>query len=64
MNATNQLKVLLAGFTIIRERNLEIYAKTPDQTEWHKLEGPFSSYAARDRRMVDLMRNSAKVVED
>ena len=74
MNQTDQSKVLDAGFTIVRERDVygvhgvsdptyHIYAKTKEKQEWHKLEGPFKSKAARDRRMKELMLNRKNVID-
>ena len=70
MNATDQIKALNAGFTIIRERDvglenrtLAIFAKTKRQPTWHNLKSGFPSKAARRRAMKKLLQLT-KVIED
>ena len=68
MNAKNQVKVLNAGFTIIRKEvthltEKRIKAKTKLQMEWHTLEKDFKSAAAMDRRVNELLENK-KFIED
>ena len=58
MKYTSKLKVLAAGFMIIRTRNIhpisdvdprgfEIWGMTKAKPNWHKLEGAFKTKAAR-----------------
>lgn len=58
MNAKDQLKVLQAGFTIIRADDFptfRIKQKTKQEPEWRTLEKDFSSRTARDCRMSELL---------
>lgn len=70
MNATDQIKVLKKGFTIIRERDSapgipipSIYAKTLDQFEWHIFKSGFPSKASRHRATIELLKNQL-IIED
>lgn len=58
MNATDQLKVLKAGFTIIRaEMNtLKIKFKDRNNHDWKTLESGFSSKAALIRKKKEFLR--------
>ncbi|MDR0691493.1 MAG: hypothetical protein LBF69_00470 [Prevotellaceae bacterium] len=65
MNATSQLKVIAAGFTIIRADDHpapRIKHKQQGIFEWKTLE-KFLTKAARDRRMAELL-NDPMVIED
>lgn len=72
MNATDQQKLLNAGFTIIRRRITGddpaifkrcIYAKTADKREWFMLESNFPTAVSLTRRMAQLLTDE-KTVED
>jgi hypothetical protein len=68
MNATNQQKLVNAGFTIIRKEDhvpgqLRIKVKGSGSHEWKTLEKGFPTKAAVDRRMNELL-NDPKTVED
>jgi hypothetical protein len=73
MTATDQQKVLKAGFTIIRKREFirkgarpkrfEIFQKTPERHEWHSREWLFSGVTERDTKVKQLL-NDPKIVED
>jgi hypothetical protein len=77
MNATDQLKLIKDGYTIIRERDYQrclvktsgpntlyfIVAKGPGGHEWYQYEGPYPSKAARRRRMKGLLKDK-KFIED
>lgn len=70
MNAKDQLKVISAGFTIIREREVGITNRKPgiamkssNCREWYMYPGGFDSKAGRRRVMDDMLKNP-KVVED
>jgi len=65
MTAKDQLKVLRAGFIIIREDqiNLSIKQKTAGKKDWHILTKDFKSKAAL-RRAMDELLISSKVIED
>lgn len=65
MTAQDQIKVLNAGFMILRRDyfRLKIKCKTKDFTEWRTLEKDFASKAEIDRRMNDLLKRK-KVIED
>ena len=57
MDAKSQLKVIDAGFIIIRaddQPNIRIKCKDKKSTEWHTLER-FNTKSARDKRMVQLL---------
>lgn len=70
MNATNQLKCLLKGFTIIREtesgityRKILITCKTLSKPNWHNYTVPFSSLKQR-RIYMDKLLKSNHIIED
>lgn len=65
MNTRDQLKILDAGFIIIRadESNLRIKAKTLARPEWHTYEKGFKSKAELRRRIKQL-RDKWSIVED
>ena len=71
MNAKDQVKVLNAGFMLIRSEIPasvgsflgKIKCKTIQRREWHTLETGFISKASMDRRIAELLK-SDKVVED
>lgn len=72
MTATDQQKVLKAGFTIIRKRDFtrknkskkfEIFQKTPKRTEWHSMDWLFTGVTERDTRIKQLLKDP-KIVED
>ena len=65
MNQKDQLKVLKAGFTIIRSepQSLKIKQKTIEHHEWRTLSSGFASKAALQREMDDLLRYST-IIED
>jgi len=69
MNARDQIKILNAGFRIIRKRNypemnsinLKIVQKTKNRHEWHDLEKNFPSLASRNRRIKELLQDQMTV---
>lgn len=73
MNATNQQKLINAGFTIIRKEistiggdhhdNNRIKYKGTGSHEWKTLEKGFPTKAAIERRMKELLKDP-KTVED
>ena len=69
MNATDQQKLVNAGFTIIRKEDfnlnagLRIKTKGNGSHEWKTLEKGFETKAALERRMKELLRDE-KTVED
>ena len=67
MTAKDQVKMLDAGFTIIRRDlgTLAIKAKTPQNQNWHTFKGKdeFSSGAERDR-FINALLTSSKIVEE
>lgn len=65
MTAQDQIKVLNAGFMILRRDyfRLKIKCKTKDFPEWRTLEKDFASKAEIDRRMTDLLKRR-RVIED
>jgi hypothetical protein len=67
MNATDQQKLVNAGFTIIRKEDfnyiLRIKVKNNDSREWRTLEKGFATNAALGRRMKELLQDE-KTVED
>jgi hypothetical protein len=68
MNATDQQKLVSAGFTIIRKENimngqLRIKTKGAGSHEWKTLEKGFASKEALERRMKELLQDP-KTVED
>lgn len=68
MNATDQRKVCIAGFTILRADNIPQphikfkSASNPDHWRGHET-GNFSSKSARDRKMK-IMLAEDKVIQD
>jgi hypothetical protein len=65
MNAKDQLKVIQAGFTILRfddYPNIRIKIRNVEHKDWATLE-VFKTKAARDRYMADLLVDPF-VVED
>ena len=65
MTQKDQLKLLNAGFLIIREdpTALSIKIKSDQAPNWHRHSGPFKSKAELRRAMDKLLTNS-HVVED
>ncbi len=67
MNATDQQKLIRAGFTIIRKEGhltgRRIKYKGNGGHEWKTLEKDFPNNTALDRRMKELL-NDEKTVED
>ncbi len=65
MTAKDQLKVIRAGFTIIRsdEHNLLIKFKDKHHSNWNVLSQGFKSKAELNRRMNDLLTD-IKTIED
>lgn len=69
MNATDQQKLVNAGFTIIRKEDfnlngqMRIKTKGAGSHEWRTLEKGFPTKAALDRRMKELLQDQ-KTVED
>ena len=69
MNQKDQLKVINAGFTIIRKEGqtgfseLRIKHKDKWKREWATLEKGFKSAAEMERRMKELLKLST-VIED
>ncbi len=76
MQAKDQLKLLNAGFTIIRKSITPVYAggniigsacaikyKTSENHEWRVMEKGFTSKAALQRRVDELLKND-KIVEE
>lgn len=70
MDATNQQKLLNAGFTIIRDEarhisginyECKIKAKTPLRKEWYTLEKGFGSVAMMTRRVKELLEDKYTV---
>jgi hypothetical protein len=66
MHQDDRLKVVNAGFTVIRSRDTGlltkkhqrmIYASDKNNFNWHKYEGPFRYETARDRRIRVLLQN-------
>lgn len=58
MDQKSQLKVIRAGFRIIRtddQPSPRIKVKDKTSNEWHTLEKDFKSKAERDRRFNDLL---------
>jgi hypothetical protein len=58
MDQKSQLKVIKAGFRIIRtddQPSPRIKVKDKTSNEWHTLEKDFASKAARDRRFNELL---------
>ena len=58
MDQKSQLKVIKAGFHIIRiddQPTPRIKVKDKKSTEWRTLEKDFASKAARDRRFNELL---------
>jgi hypothetical protein len=65
MNAQDQLKVIKAGFTILRVdwEKLQIKYKNKDHLEWSYLEDKYPSKASLKRDLAFLLLSS-KSVED
>jgi hypothetical protein len=67
MTATDQGKLLDAGFTIIRKQiaplPLAIKAKINERREWFILQKDFKSVAELERRMKELLKIST-CIED
>lgn len=69
MDATNQQKLVRAGFTIIRKEDfnmngqMRIKVKGNGSHEWRTLEKGFPTKAALERRMKELLQDE-KTVED
>jgi hypothetical protein len=66
MDAKSQLKVIRAGFKIIRtddQPSLRIKVKKRGSHEWTTLEKNFPSKAARDRRFNELLEDK-NVISD
>jgi len=65
MNQKDQLKVLKAGFTIIRkeESALKIKYKCDDDHNWKTLSSGYASKAAMQREMDQLLKSS-NIIED
>lgn len=66
MDAKDQLKVINAGFTIIRSQEfptLRIKYKNKDHTEWTTLEKDFKSIQQRDIRMQVLLLKSSYIAD-
>ncbi len=64
MNGTDQKKLIIAGYTLIRKDDMptpRIKVRSPKNFEWHTLEKDFSSKAARDRRMHELLEASTTI---
>jgi len=60
MSGKDQLKVIKAGFTIIRadQHNLLIKKKDNENTNWSTFVNGFPSKAALKRKMDELLKNS------
>jgi hypothetical protein len=64
MTATDEVKILKAGFTIIRlhsrinpEGNIHLITKkTPDQREWHH-QGKYNTRRAMERAAEELLKS-------
>lgn len=65
MTAKDQLKVIKAGFIIIREdkEKLLIKAKFNDNKNWHTQYDGFKSYAELLRKKTELLKESV-IIED
>jgi hypothetical protein len=66
MTATDQQKVIKAGFTIIRaddHPNIRIKAKTPDCLDWRTIEKNFKSPYARDKRMAEMVKQPNVIID-
>ena len=65
MTAKDQLKLLKAGFTIIRkeETAMKIKFKTKEYREWRTLSGGYTSKASLQKEM-DRLLESSDIVED
>lgn len=65
LTSKDQLKLIRAGFTIIRRdyQRLAIKHKTKDVLHWKTLRGGFQSKAALDREMKELLEVSS-IIED
>lgn len=60
MNQRDQIKVINAGFTILRSepQSLKIKFKDKENLNWRTLLGAFESKAALQRRMNELLQFS------
>lgn len=61
MNSTDQKKLIIAGYTLIRKDDTpapRIKIRSAISFEWQTLEKDFASKAARDRRMEALLQSS------
>jgi len=61
MDQKSQIKVIKAGFKIIRtddQPSVRIKVKDRTSNEWHTLEKDFKSKAERDRRFDQLLVSS------
>jgi len=72
MTASDQFKLLKAGFTIIRPESThvvshtfenKIKAKTIARKDWHTMEEGFKTRAEMDRRVKALLANSMIVAD-
>ncbi len=69
MTAKDQIKIINAGFTIIRREGAESFSnkkikyKSKDQREWATLEDGFTSNYKMDNRVKELLKIST-IVED
>lgn len=65
LHTRDVLKLLKAGFTIIRADNinLKIKCKTSSNPEWTTLEKDFTSKAAVRRKMDEMLKMTA-IIED
>ncbi|MGC5744404.1 hypothetical protein [Chryseobacterium sp. NFX27] len=65
LHSRDTLKILKAGFTIIREDNvnLRIKCKTLQNTDWITMEKDFKSKAAVRRKMDELL-SKKNIIED
>ena len=65
LNSRDVQKLLIAGFTIIREdrERLALKCKTEKKREWHTLKKGFLSKAAI-RREMDKLLEISNIIED
>ncbi len=70
MNQSDRIKLVLAGFTIIRGKEIgkmgeqkPYIVTTENGYSWKLYEGPFNSKSSRDHRKHKLLLND-KIVED
>jgi len=63
MTERDQLKIINAGFTLIRRQPQHFIAyKNVVNPSWTVLEGPFCGIAAREKRMCELVKER-KIIE-